>query len=124
MKLLVTGGRDFADWDQLERVLTAVHAQLPISRLIHGDARGADHLAGCWARDNGVEVKPCPADWSKGLGAGPDRNQQMLDEEQPDVVLAFAGGAGTADMVRRARAAGVRVVVVPRATPRVPPRRA
>jgi hypothetical protein len=34
----------------------------------------------------------------------------MLDEFRPDVVLAFPGGRGTADMVHRAIAAGVRVV--------------
>jgi hypothetical protein len=36
----------------------------------------------------------------------------MLDMEKPDLVVAFPGGRGTADMVRRAKAAGVRVVAV------------
>jgi hypothetical protein len=57
---------------------------------------------------------PCSvymADWD-GLGrkAGPIRNQRMLDEGKPDLVIAFPGGRGTADMVRRAREAGVEVV--------------
>jgi hypothetical protein len=34
----------------------------------------------------------------------------MLDCERPDVVLAFPGGKGTADMVRRAERAGIRVI--------------
>jgi len=34
----------------------------------------------------------------------------MLKDGRPDIVLAFPGGTGTADMMRRARAAGVRVV--------------
>ncbi|KWT72357.1 hypothetical protein APY04_0151 [Hyphomicrobium sulfonivorans] len=33
----------------------------------------------------------------------------MLDAGRPDLVVAFVGGRGTADMVRRARAAGVKV---------------
>jgi hypothetical protein len=37
-----------------------------------------------------------------GRSGGPKRNQQMLEEGKPDLVLAFPGGRGTADMVRRA----------------------
>lgn len=41
--------------------------------------------------------------------AGPIRNQHMLDIGKPDVVLAFPGGRGTEDMIRRAEKAGVPV---------------
>jgi predicted Rossmann-fold nucleotide-binding protein len=34
----------------------------------------------------------------------------MLAEGRPDAVIAFPGGKGTADMVRKARAAGLPVV--------------
>ena len=44
-----------------------------------------------------------------GLGWFP-LNQQMLDIGKPDLVLAFPGGSGTADMVAKARAAGVGVL--------------
>ena len=33
----------------------------------------------------------------------------MLAEGKPDLVVAFPGGAGTANMIEQARAAGVRV---------------
>ena len=33
----------------------------------------------------------------------------MLDEGKPDLVVAFPGGTGTADMIRRAKKAGVEV---------------
>lgn len=36
----------------------------------------------------------------------------MLSEGRPDLVVAFPGGKGTADMVRRARAAGVETVAL------------
>lgn len=36
----------------------------------------------------------------------------MLTDGQPDLVVAFPGGRGTADMVRRARAAGVETVAL------------
>ena len=53
------------------------------------------------------------ADWD-GLGrkAGPIRNQRMLDDGKPDLGIAFPGGRGTADMVRRAREAGVETIQV------------
>ena len=37
----------------------------------------------------------------------------MLDHGKPDIVVAFPGGRGTADMVKRAEDAGVRVIRVP-----------
>jgi hypothetical protein len=50
------------------------------------------------------------ADWHwHGRAAGPIRNQKMLDWG-PDLVVAFAGGDGTACMMRLARAAGVEVI--------------
>jgi len=53
------------------------------------------------------------ANWrTHGKAAGPIRNQQMLDEGRPHLVVAFPGGTGTADMVRRAKAAGVPVMEV------------
>jgi len=51
----------------------------------------------------------CHADWeTHGRAAGPIRNEKMLTWK-PDLVVAFPGGVGTADLVRRAEAAGVPV---------------
>lgn len=90
----------------LYRVLDA---QAP-SLIIHGHAKGADEWADYWAEQRNVPHISFPADWRKhGKAAGPRRNQRMLDEGRPTKVIAFPGGRGTADMVRRARAAGVPV---------------
>ena len=76
--------------------------------VIHGAARGADALAGEWASFHGIQTVTVPANWKgDGLAAGPKRNQLMLDLLEPDQVVAFPGGVGTADMVRRAEEAGV-----------------
>ena len=40
------------------------------------------------------------------------RNQQMIDEGKPDLVVAFKGGTGTADMVRRAKKHNIKVIEV------------
>jgi hypothetical protein len=111
MRVLVCGGRHYDDYPALKYVLD--HSALgPTSELtvIHGDALGADRLAGKWAKEVGAKVEAYPADWG-GLGgrAGPIRNRQMIDEGRPDLVIAFAGGKGTADMMRQAKVAGIRV---------------
>jgi len=81
--------------------------------IISGCARGADTLGIEWAEAKGVEVARFPADWkTHGRAAGPIRNQQMLEEGKPDLVVAFPGARGTADMIRRARAAGVELILL------------
>jgi hypothetical protein len=57
-----------------------------------------------------------PADWeTHGRAAGPIRNQAMLDEGKPYLVIAFWDGKskGTLDMISRATRAGVPVKIVP-----------
>lgn len=108
--VLVCGGRDYLDEARVSEVLDALHCVSPISILVQGGAPGADELARLWANDEGVRCVTVKADWATyGCAAGPIRNQRMLDEYRPALVVAFAGGRGTADMVRRARAAGVPV---------------
>jgi hypothetical protein len=81
-----------------------------VSVVIEGESRGADKLAALWASRRSIPLEPYPADWDRwGMAAGPKRNRQMLIEGKPDLVVAFPGGDGTADMVRQARKAGVRV---------------
>lgn len=110
MKVLVCGGRNFANKQRLFDVLDAFDHAHGIDTLIHGGARGADTLAGLWAKERGVTVWVHPADWAKHkTAAGPIRNRDMLERGQPDLVIAFAGSNGTADMIRAAMAAGVKV---------------
>jgi len=109
MKVLVCGGRKYRNWSKVADTLRALHAETPIDLLIHGCAPGADTLAARWAYLVGVRERGFAADWdAHGKAAGPMRNQRMLTEGKPDLVVAFPGGDGTADMVRRAEAAGVK----------------
>lgn len=109
MRVLVCGGRDYADSEAVNAALSRLHAKRGITAIIHGDAKGADALARQWAEANGIPHLPFPANWNIGKRAGPIRNQRMLDEGKPDGVVAFPGGAGTADMVRRAKLTGLTV---------------
>ena len=118
MRVLVCGGREFDDWNLLNITL---HETMGIYRgsppeshvVISGDSVGADWLARSWAKSTGRRYEGFPANWKKyGKAAGPIRNQQMLDEGKPDLVVAFSGGVGTADMVKRAKNFGVDVVEI------------
>jgi hypothetical protein len=113
-RLVVCGGRDYTDHAHVFATLDRVHAKRPVSVLIHGAARGADTLAAEWAAGLALEVWAFPARWDQDgrKAAGPKRNQLMLDTAQPHGCVAFPGGSGTADMVRRAEAAGVTVMRV------------
>ena len=96
-------------------MLDRVADRVEVAAVRHGCARGADTLAGEWARERGIPEQRYLADWqAHGKGAGPRRNQAMLDAADVACVVAFPGGVGTADMVRRARAAGLLVWEVKR----------
>ena len=110
-RVLVCGGRDFGDRAFVFRTLDAHHASEPFHVLIQGAARGADTYARNWAETHNIRCLSFPADWKRnGKAAGPIRNRQMLDVGQPDLVIAFPGGRGTADMVTQAMKNNVRVV--------------
>jgi hypothetical protein len=113
MRVLVTGGRDYSDRATVFRELDKLHAELTICTLIHGAATGADSLADAWSKSRGVEVIACPADWSRhGRAAGPIRNKAMLTDHAPELLVAFPGGRGTANMISQARAAGLKIIVI------------
>ncbi len=129
MIVLVTGGRGYTKRDMVWKVLDALHATQPFTKVVHGAGGKADMAADAWAKDHAVPVQPYPAPWSDisrpdavirtrrdgtkyDAKQGINRNQQMLDEEDVELVVAFPGGNGTADMTRRARKAGIQLVVV------------
>jgi len=115
MRVLVCGGRDGQDEDYVEKTLDRLLASRgPFERLIHGDARGVDRMAGKWARDHGVLEWDFLPEWHRvsehdGLG----RNQRMILAGAPDLVVAFPGGEGTHSMIEAARAADIEVIEVP-----------
>lgn len=113
MRVLVCGGRNYGDVDRVGVVLNRLHDAKGIDLIIQGGARGADEISAAWGSFNGVPVETYNADWeNQGSFAGPARNKRMLDEGRPDLVIAFPGGKGTANMMRQARKAGVEVIVI------------
>jgi len=131
VRVIVTGGRAYTDQqhvrDTLDQLLAEIDARVaPVEWLaataksqllqlilIQGGAPGADAAARNWAalhRDRVISITE-PANWQRdGKAAGPRRNQRMLDLHHPDLVVAFPGRRGTADMVEKARGALVPVI--------------
>lgn len=115
-RVLVCGDRNWANRTVTFNTLTRIHEKYGIDVLIHGACRGADMKAEVWAKAFEVPYYGFPARFKTGEagpGEGPIRNQRMLDEARPTMVVAFhddlAASKGTADMVRRAKEAGVPV---------------
>ena len=125
MKTIIAGGRNYkftlADVEFLNRL----HKELPITEVVSGMATGADSEGEFWAEDRNIPVARFRAAWERwgvpgavigvrqnGMKynklAGFDRNQQMAD--YADALIAFPGGNGTADMVARATAKGLKII--------------
>jgi hypothetical protein len=113
MVWLVCGGRAMGPPEKVFEVLNKLALERGLPTLVlTGGATGADTWGLLWAKRKGVVRRSFPADWGRhGKRAGMQRNQIMLDAHKVDLVVAFPGGAGTADMVRRSREANVEVVV-------------
>ena len=110
---LVCGGRDL-DWiydDALRALDEAWRVHCQFDNLVTGDAAGADEIARSWAKSRKMPCRVFYADWERyGKGAGHIRNQEMLDKGCPDIVFAFPGGPGTADMMSRTVRAKIKLV--------------
>lgn len=116
IRVIVCGGRHYEGSKEVNTFLNDLKRSRGIAVVIEGGASGADRLGRKWAQAHDIPVETYNAKWrnpdgSTDYSAGPKRNTLMLEEGKPDVVVAFPGGNGTADMVAKARAAGVEVIV-------------
>lgn len=112
-RVLITGSRDWDDYQLLAFVLGATYTELGPYVLVHGDARGADRMAARIVTDHGLTTEPHPADWDRlGKRAGFVRNAEMVDLGA-DLCLAFWDGVskGTKSTIDLARRAGIPVRV-------------
>ena len=110
-RILICGGRDPSN-EVCDAVWNWVMENCKEGDVvIHGAAPGVDDQAMIAAQTlPGVKHLPFQADWNRhGRAAGPIRNQRMIVEGKPDIVVAFPGGLGTANMVKQARQYGIMV---------------
>lgn len=112
VKAIVCGGRDYKDGARVSRILEAAVERLGVDAIVQGGAAGADRLAKEWAIHRKIQCETFYADWdTHKKAAGPIRNSKMLTVGA-EICFAFPGGAGTADMVRQATKAGLRVIII------------
>lgn len=114
--VIVTGGRNYTNVDA---VRGALHAEKP-DMVVQGGAPGADKLAARWARAVGVQLVTFEAMWDvHGKAAGSKRNEMMVrfgeamvltDDSHSVRVIAFPGGRGTEDVIKRAEDFGFPVL--------------
>lgn len=124
MRVIVCGGRDFADVPWMWAVLDAMDAETRISCVIDGAQQqedekgriiGADYWANQWALARNKPIGRFYADWKKyGRSAGPRRNRRMGEESAADVCVPFPRangewGNGTRGMVEIARELGIKI---------------
>lgn len=113
MRVLVCGGRSFNNINFVYKTLDIFHEKYNFTLIIQGGASGVDRAALYWANSREIKEREFLADWKKhGLSAGPLRNQQMINEGKPELVIAFSGGKGTADMIQRAKASKIETIEV------------
>lgn len=111
MIVLVCGSRKWDNREIIAQALYDLHEENVT--VIHGDAKGADRIAGDEAEALYYQVHRYPANWDRyGKLAGFKRNLEMLDQE-PDLVLAFQVGKsrGTQHTIDHARKRGIPVKV-------------
>ena len=115
VKLIIAGGRDYDNYNELERVTDYMLSNLITTHkivIVSGGARGADSLAVQYAQIRGYELITMPADWeTHGRSAGYIRNAQMA--EVATHLLAFWDGKsrGTKHMVDIAHSMKIKVHV-------------
>src|SRR3990172_8053797 len=112
MKVIIAGSRSITSFDA---VLNAIQcAQMDITEVVSGGAKGVDTLGERWAMKNTVPIKRFLPDWAQfGKSAGPRRNEQMAQYADGLIAVWDGKSRGTAHMIERARKEGLEVYVHP-----------
>lgn len=111
-RVLITGSRDWADENQINRVLEDLWDSIGPFVLVHGAARGADQTGEIHQATLFRPTESHPADWGRyGKRAGYVRNAEMV-AAGADLCIAFIrnrsrGATMCADLAEKA---GIRVI--------------
>lgn len=100
MRLLISGYRDYKDYENIKREMLIILKGEENHLIIHGACRGVDRLASKVAEEMNWDEEQYPANWKLGVKAGPLRNERMIVEGKPDMALLFIGkfSKGTLNM--------------------------
>jgi hypothetical protein len=122
INVLVCGGRDldpnkvalFLRWNLRGKLADHYKQPFKIAKIIEGEAPGADTGARLFATGGGgYPFDPYPIDKADPRAdTGPKRNLKMILDGKPDIVIAFPGHSGTADMVTKANSYNIPVIQI------------
>lgn len=113
MKVIIAGGRDFADYNLLCTECDIFLANQEEVEIVSGQANGADKLGEQYAKEKGYPIKIFSPEWrTYGKGAGHITNKKMA--EYSNALIAFWDGnsKGTKHMIDTATNTGLIVEVV------------
>ena len=130
MKVIIAGGRDYADYKRLKSVCTRLLIQAKVTEIVSGGAMGADKLAEDFARESKIQSTVFMAQWREIASkpdneivtdlwgskywklAGHERNEKMA--AYGDALIAFwdMKSKGTKNMIDVAREYKIPVVII------------
>ena len=97
MKVIIAGSREIHD---IAIVRTAMNnSKFDITEVVSGCARGVDKLGEKVATERGIIIKKFPADWSRGKGAGFERNFEMANYADALIAVWDGKSRGTKHMI-------------------------
>jgi hypothetical protein len=109
VRVIIAGSRAFDGVFTVIRAIKDSGWADSIDEVVCGGAKGVDTIGKRWAEAMGIPVKMFNADWSVGPGAGPIRNEQMAKDADALILVWDGSSRGSADMLRRAKAHGLRI---------------
>jgi hypothetical protein len=118
MRTIIAGSRHFYDIRELWAAIK--ESGFAITCVVSGRQKGVDRMGELYAkgsqggREPGprIAIDPFPADWRRhGRSAGPRRNERMARSSNALIALPCQCSTGTLDMIKRAKAHGLKVHV-------------
>lgn len=110
MRIIIVGGSP-DNPRFVHRSLSALDARRRITLISHGCSDPCALPAEAWAWARGVQTMCHPANWDLyGRRAEQYRDNAMLNDDPPDLLLAIGGGRRVAKMKFHARLSGINVV--------------
>lgn len=103
---IVSGSRTITDYELFKRFMAECPFLDQITTVFFGDAKGVDAMILRWCKENGRTYQKFKAEWNiYGKGAGPVRNQEMIQAGADSACILWTGARstspGSADMLRR-----------------------
>lgn len=119
MRIIIAGGRDFDDYELMEREILSIIDGTDYStiEIVSGGARGADSLGEQFAKQYNLNIKVFPAKWNTyGKMAGYMRNAEMARyaSQESGILIAFWDGVsrGTKHMIETADKYDIKTYIV------------